>query len=544
MRTRWFLIGLCGLASTATIMAAGCNLLVAEYYDPLTNPNLATGGSGADGGEGGPPPECSGDPSEKNVIEGCGVFVSAAAAPGGTGTRASPYSSLQKAIDDAGGKRVYACAAMPFSEAVTIAAPVEVFGGFADCAASGGWTWTQEGRSELDGPADQIALTIEKGAAGASVEGFKIVGASPSSMTMGGSSIAVVVDDVAATLEQCDVSANDAADGIDGTTPSGTAQAGAPAPSMMVMGAPTDACVLPTGVMGGTGGVTMCADGMTTGGNGGSGGLPGAPDGPGQKGTAGAPVMTSPPPGNDGLAGAGQSTSGGICQQGDPGAPGDSGSAGSGGSVSGDMLSLTGVTNSDDTDGKPGTRGQGGGGGGGAMAGTFCMVNASTVDGPGASGGGGGAGGCGGLGGGGGKAGGSSLAIVSLGTKLTLSSVTLAVGKGGRGGTGALGQAGGAFGNGANGGASSGLAGSKAGCPGGNGGAGGDGGPGGGGRGGHAIGIAYATTPSAVPMIKTYTAGAPGDGGSAGSGAPVTSSGANGNQGQCWDFSKSKACGM
>jgi hypothetical protein len=45
-------------------------------------------------------------------------------------------------------------------------------------------------------------------------------------------------------------------------------------------------------------------------------------------------------------------------------------------------------------------------------------------------------------------------------------------------------------------------------------------------------------------MIKTYTAGAPGDGGSAGSGAPVSSNGANGNQGQCWDFSKSKACGM
>ena len=117
--------------------------------------------------------------------------------------------------------------------------------------------------------------------------------------------------------------------------------------------------------------------------------------------------------------------------------------------------------------GQPGTPGQGGGGGGGAMSGTFCGSPASPVDGPGASGGGGGAGGCGGLGGGGGKAGGSSIAIVSLGTKLTLTGVTLTVGTAGKGGSGTLGQGGGAVGAGAFGGAASGIAGSNPGCNGG-----------------------------------------------------------------------------
>jgi hypothetical protein len=536
----------CGvLLGLAGAWSAGCSHYVDDYYLPLTDPRLVDGGHEAGtGGTDGGNPDCSGDPSKKNITEACGVFVSAAASPGGTGTRASPYDTLQKAIDNANGKRVYACAAMPFSEAITIAAPVEVFGGFADCTTDSGWTWTQAARSELDGPADQIALTIQAGADGATVEGFKIVAASPSSMTMGGSSVAVAVDDVAATLEQCDVKGSDAADGIDGTSPSGLAIAGASAPSMMAMGAPTPACVLPAGVTGGAPGTTTCDDGMTAGGVGGTGGITGMDSGDGQPGANGSP-LPSPNSTMAGVGGVGQTDPSNptkTCEDGAKGLTGTAGAAGPGGSGASDKLLLTGIANSDTTDGQPGTKGQGGGGGGGAMSGTFCMVASMTVDGPGASGGGGGAGGCGGLGGGGGKAGGSSIAILSLGTNLTLNAVTLAVGKGGEGGNGTVGQTGGAFGNGANGGASSGIVPSNAGCKGGDGGAGGAGGPGGGGRGGHALGILYAKAPATIPAIKTFMPGTPGDGGSGGNGAPATSNGANGNAGQCWDLSTNAAC--
>jgi hypothetical protein len=132
---------------------------------------------------------------------------------------------------------------------------------------------------------------------------------------------------------------------------------------------------------------------------------------------------------------------------------------------------------------------------------------------------------------------------VSLGTTLTLSAVTLTVGKAGAGGKGTGGQGGGALGVGAPlGGAASGLPGSRAGCGGGNGGAGGDGGPGGGGRGGHAIGIAYAKAPAVMPAIQTFTPGTQAGGGTAGTGAPMSSDGAAGNAGQCWDFGSNAAC--
>ncbi len=493
------------------------------------------GGPDADSG-----PDCSGDPTvdASIVSDDCGVFAQADA-PGTVedGSMAHPYKTLQKAIDNAGAKRVYACTSAPFSEAVTISAGLDVYGGF-DCAK--GWSWSSSARSELDGPADAVALTIAASADGAKVEGFKVEAASPSAPMMGGSSIAVVVADVAATLDGCDVIAGDAADGSDGTPPNGTATKGTdaamPDPGTM------NACINPASVNGGVPGSTMCGGVDTSGGVGGKGGVTGTMGGDGQSGANGANPAMMPKMGMDGLAGTGQSDPAGTCTNGDPGAPGSSGAAGNGGSEMGDMLSLAGISNADVTDGQSGAPGQGGGGGGGAMSGTFCPPAASPVDGPGASGGGGGAGGCGGLGGGGGKAGGSSIAIVSLGNKLTLAGVTLAVGKGGGGGKGTLGQSGGAYGLGVVGGATSGLGSSNAGCQGGNGGKGGNGGPGGGGRGGHAIGIAYAQAPATMPALQMFTGGTPGIGGTAGNGAPSTSMGANGSAGPCWDFTNHAAC--
>jgi hypothetical protein len=518
-----------GMLLGSAAHATGCDTTYADYYKPLTEPTAGTAGTGT-GGTGGMKPDCSGIPSTKNTIDECGVFAQAdATGTAEDGTQAHPYKTLQKAIDNAGEKRVYACASAPFAEAATIAAGVELYGGF-DCAK--GWAWAPDKRSTLNGPADAVALTIEKGADGAKVEGFTITGASPSDMKGGRSSIAVAVDDVAADLVRCDVTASDAADGLDGQMPSGLAAKGAdaalPDPTTM------NACINPAAVTGGAPGMTSCDDGTTAGGLGGKGGITGTGSGDGQKGADGSPMDVT-----NGIGGAGESAA--KCAPGIAGKDGDVGVAGAGGAALG-ALALSGIVTSENTDGESGTKAQGGGGGGGARSGTFCIAGAMTVDGPGASGGGGGAGGCGGKGGGGGKAGGSSIAIVSLGTKLTLTEVTLGVGKGGKGGAGTSGQGGGALGLGALGGAASGTPPSKAGCQGGNGGVGGDGGPGGGGRGGHAIGLAYAKTPTAAPMIKTFTAGSPGGGGTAGNGAPMSSNGSTGATGACWDFGAGAAC--
>lgn len=534
MRKGYYVVAFLGMLGAASMLAAGCIDYIAENYTPLTDPKLATWDAGPDA-EGGLPPECSGEPSADNVIDACGVFAQAGAAASGNGSKAKPYATLAEAIAEAqaSGKHVYACASAggAFGEAVTISAGIEVYGGF-DCAS---WTWSKSGRTGLDGPADKITLTIAKGAGGAKVVGFAISAASPSDMTKGGSSIAVAVDDVEATLEQCDVKASDAAKGADGEAPTGTATKGAdaPVPDPGTM----NACVLPASVNGGTSGATTCDDGsITAGGIGGKGGITGTSNGDGEKGGDGLPADAT-----SGLGGSGESVT--KCAVGAPGKDGDPGGAGLAGSASGDALALTGIINKDDTDGRTGKPGQGGGGGGGAKAGTFCPPVASPVDGPGASGGGGGAGGCGGKGGGGGKAGGSSIAIVSLGTKLELTEITIAVGAPGEGGKGAIGQNGGDSGLGAIGGAKSTIPPSANGCKGGDGGGGGAGGPGGGGRGGHAIGIAYAKTPIAAPVIKTFNGGtAGGTGGDPG--AASGNAGEPGKAGQCWDFVKGAACGM
>jgi hypothetical protein len=538
MRSMTRILGLLTLTGAGAVVYAGCGTAYEDIYVPLTNPALAD--AGTDGNN----LVCTGDPSAQNVTDDCAVFAQADAPPGGDGTREKPFAKLTAAITlaESAGKRVYACASAPFSDAVTISAGIEVYGGF-DCAK--GWAWSEDARTALNGSADAVALTIAKSAGGAKVEGFMITAASPSDMKGGASSIAVAVADVAATLEDCDVTAADAADGADGATPSKMATPGAAAPSMMAMGAPTAACVLPAGVTGGAPGVTMCSDGMSAGGVGGTGGITGMDSGDGQPGDNGAP-LPNPNPATYGVGGVGQTGPTNptkTCQDGMHGLPGDAGGAGLGGSALGDSLSLEGITNSDLTDGKLGSRGQGGGGGGGSMSGTFCMVASMTVDGPGASAGGGGAGGCGGLGGGGGKAGGSSIAIVSLGLKLTLTEVALTVGHAGKGGQGVIGLGGGVSGAGATGGTPSGLAGSNAGCKGGDGGAGGSGGPGGGGRGGHAIGIAYMNAPATMPVLQMFTPGTPGGSGTGPMGAPATSDGALGNAGPCWNFATNAACG-
>ncbi|WP_437787548.1 hypothetical protein [Sorangium sp. So ce1097] len=510
-----FVVGSAGCDTVWSNVAEDCEFtLMCEHHRGLWD---GTGGSVPD-------PTCEADPTldASTVRDECAVFASATAEAGGDGTKAKPYASLGEAVAKAGNKRVLACASGAFGESVTIGAGVKVIGGF-DCGA--GWTWSEEARSAIEGPAGAVALTMTEGASGAKVRSFAIRAASATEP--GGSSIGVAVADVEAELAQVEVTAGDGMDGANGETPTEAPQAGASAPADV-----SGAC--PFVVYGGDPGATTCEDGETRGGAGGLGGTMGTDEGSGQKGADGGPL---PEPNPDGYGIGGNGQTGGNCRQGEPGAPGDPGEPGIVGNDT--TLTLTGIVGGDGQGGTSGKRGQGGGGGGGAKAGLFCGPAANPVDGPGASGGGGGAGGCGGKGGGGGKAGGSSLGIVSLGTKLVLTEVTVAVGKAGKGGNGAGGRGGALGGGGATGGTPSSLGGS-AGCRGGDGGQGGMGGPGAGGRGGHAVGIAYGVTPGAAVTLANFMAGTAGEGGGT---APRGNTGDVGVSGECWDFTGNASCG-
>ncbi|WP_437999252.1 hypothetical protein WMF26_04295 [Sorangium sp. So ce185] len=526
-RVRWQLcslgvvVGVAGCDTVWSNVAEDCeSILMCEHHRGLWS---GTGGSI-------PNPHCEADPTKdaSTVTDECAVFASASAEPGGDGTQEKPYASLGEAVSKANGKRVLVCAVAPFAESVTIEAGVEVIGGF-DCDA--GWTWSEEARSAIEGPANEIALTLGEGASGAKVRSFAVTAASATEL--GGSSIGVAVADVEAELAQVDVTAGDGMHGEKGETPSEAPQVGASAPAMSA----SAACLVEAAVHGGEPGVMTCEDGETRGGAGGLGGITGTEEGNGQNGKNGAPVP-EPNPDEHGLGGTGQTDPDGECKS---GAKGKSGIRGNPGDARNDtVLTLAGIEGGDGDNGKIGTRGQGGGGGGGAKAGQFCGTSTNLVNGPGASGGGGGAGGCGGKGGGGGKAGGSSIGIVSLGTKLVLKEVTVEVGTAGKGGDGAGGRGGAAGGSGAAGGAASSLGGSI-GCRGGDGGQGGMGGPGAGGRGGHAVGIAYATAPGGAVELASFMPGTAGDGGTT---APGGNAGMAGESGECWNFKANVSCGQ
>ncbi|CAN90792.1 putative secreted protein [Sorangium cellulosum So ce56] len=507
------------------LAASGCDVVWSDVSGDcelmLTCGHFLPTGSG-----GGPPnPACEADPTKdaSTVTDECAVFASATAEAGGDGTKAKPYASLGEAVANAKGKRVLACTSEPFVESVTIDAGVEVIGGF-DCEA--GWTWSESARSGIEGPAGVVALTLGEGANGATVRSFAVSAASATEP--GGSSIGVAVADVEAELAEVDVTAGDGMAGANGETPTEAPQAGASAPAEL-----SNACS--TVVFGGESGVTTCEDGETRGGVGGLGGMMGTDEGNGQKGADGAP-LPEPNPDAYGLGGAGQTDS--NCRRGEDGLPGTDGETGEAGS--GTELTLADIAGGDGGEGKTGKKGQGGGGGGGAKAGLFCGPSANPMVGPGASGGGGGAGGCGGKGGGGGKAGGSSIGLVSLGTKLMLTDVTVTVGKAGKGGDGARGLGGAAGGSGATGGTATPLGGSI-GCRGGDGGQGGMGGPGAGGRGGHAVGIAYGVAPGAAVTLASFIGGTAGEGGGT---APGGNAGEAGVSGECWDFTGNASCGQ
>jgi hypothetical protein len=537
MRTHHTLIALGGLLGSAVTAALGCYHFVDDYYTPLTDPRLATGGTGGTSGSGGTGgsggnPHCVGDPTTDPAIvrDECGVFVSATAMPGGDGTQQKPFTKLSDAVAKAlaAGKRLYACDES-YTEKATlkINGSLDVYGGFTGCESSGkAWTWSAAQRASLTGPADAIALVLASGKGAIHVENVDVT--APNATVMGGSSIAVYVNGGTAELVSSNISAGDAMAGADGIdAPTMAAQAGTDGNSG------GDSCSVDT-VPGAAQVQTTCGTAFSIGGKGGDGNqLNGA------SGQAGLPNNGA------GQAGSGDdgTTMGWTCTgnmgTGKDGQPGTSGGEGPGASMmSFGMLDTKGFIGATGNDGMPGTPGQGGGGGGG-LRGSAALCSGKPGSG-GASGGSGGSGGCGGAPGGGGKGGGASVALVSANAAVTLTNVKLSAGNGGNGGRGGNLQAGGAPGKIGQGGKAT-VGGLQPGCNGGGGGKGGDGGPGGGGRGGHSIGI---TSTGTAPQIdpSAITIKSAGTGGKGGSNDFKGNHGDNGIAATCWDFGSNTAC--
>jgi hypothetical protein len=534
------LAGLLGAAAGAYLV--GCDTTWDETYKKLMDPSLATWGDGGTGGHdggtggsGGSKPDCAGDPTKDPAIvrDDCGVFVSASAAPGGDGTKATPFQTLADAAS-AGPKRVFACAeAYAETKQVSFTGGVEVYGGFTDCAK--GWAWAAGSKATITTAPDVPGLVLDGGAN--KLENVNVT--APAATMPGGSSIAVLVNGGSLDATNGNLTAGDAKDGDNGVT----------VPDDMTLDGDSGdpgANVCDAGLHPGPLGKTkMCADGSSSvAGNGGDGGqIMSMMLQPAGTGTDGSAMPAATPIGvNDGKGGTGEGQNAApLCSPGDPGAPGSSGDSGAGATGSG-AISAAGYQGAAGTAGTNGKPGQGGGGGGGSKGGLAITCGAMATPIPGASGGAGGTGGCGGTLGGGGKPGGSSIALLVLDANVTLTAVTLTAGKAGSGGSGGNGQSGGHGAVGGTKGAGTGVA--KSACAGGGGGDGGPGGPGGGGQGGHSLGIAFhgSKSPTGGTFQIDMTKAGKGGPGGANNTASNMGKGADGMAANCWDFAANAAC--
>jgi hypothetical protein len=444
----------------ALVLGIGGALLAAGCYDYQDNCTytlecVPTGSSGSGGTDGGVPTSCDPTQTTHAVADGCGVFVSPNGSDSNTGSQALPLKTLGKAL--AIGKTIYACAGTkPYTEAVTVAKPATLFGGL-DCST---WVFSQESPTQLTAAAGAVPLTVSTKAGGTAVYDFAITAADATEA--GGSSIAIVDDQAALTLDNVEVVAGTGAAGTAGAMP--PAQVMTPMSANGVAGGGDATCNITTGVFGGAGGTNSCTGVDTSGGKGGDGLSSSAV---GDPGAGGNPMMM---PSN---GGAGQSTT--ACTDGQPGAAGAPGMSGTGAKGIGSITNV-GYLPPVAAVGDAGGPGQGGGGGGGAHQCTNPQF-------AGPSGGGGGAGGCPGAAGVVGTSGGSSIGIIALNATLTLTSTSITTHVGGAGGVGGDGQTGQAGGQ-------QGLGGGATACAGGAGGQGGNGGPGGSGAGGHSVAIA------------------------------------------------------
>ena len=180
-------------------------------------------------GTGGTPIACMPSESEDPVADSCGVFVSSSRgaddAAADRGTQAKPFKTIGAALMKADVTRVYACAES-FTEAVTISAAVELFGGL-DCK-----SWAYVGatkKTTLTAVADAVPMTAGNASGAVSVQDFAITSAA--AKASGGSSIAVLANGATASFARCDLTAGDANNGdlgVSGGAQESQAEAGVP----------------------------------------------------------------------------------------------------------------------------------------------------------------------------------------------------------------------------------------------------------------------------------------------------------------------------
>jgi hypothetical protein len=426
----------------------------------------ASGGdrSGAEGGSGGSDESANGgaagtdgngpgscDAEKSPLEESClvqeehAVFVAPDGDDDAAGTKKAPVATLTRAIELAAGeKAVLVCNAV-YDEHVVVTASARVYGGFS-CE-----DWSEaKGAPHIEPSDEGFALEIRD--VGGAVWLERMTFEVPDASDEGDSAVAAFVrSSPKVTLRGVSLVAGKGAAGKDGEL----------TPFEYPLQVALDGNRENPATMGGEEKSCTCQEELIS-----TGGLGGLPAESGSQGTAGLPSREGPG-GEPGTAGAACNKGGG----GGDGADGRAAPSAPGATELGSVLK-TGWKPLAGGDAGAGQPGQGGGGGA-----------SRTISG---HGGGGGCGGCGGNGGRGGQGGGGSIALLLVGSPVTLESCSLRAADAGHGGKGAAGQIGqqevGAGGSSVS---------TLHSCDGGNGGRGGNGGAGGGGAGGVSAGILW-----------------------------------------------------
>lgn len=381
----------------------------------------------------GAPPPLTGSPSEDQLTERFGVFVSAAGTAEGDGSRQRPVSTLARGIELAKpqAKRVYVCNGT-YAEALVVTNTVSVIGGF-DCADATTWKKTDE-RAVVRSPSSPAVRAADIAQA-TRLEGLEIVapdGAEPSASSIG----LLATDAPKLTIASCRIEAGKGVDGEAGVTPTALVSTTAfDGKSGHVQGPycvnrPFTVCNSPVLPDSPSGGVGNCGGGIATepGGAGGSGGV--------YKSTYSMILedwlWQAQGAANSLAAKAGEARAG---TDGSPGANGASGASPAG------SLSRDGFLPADGTAGSNGAPGLGGRGGNGSLPPAPPDYPSSYQNElwEGITGGSGGAGGCPGLAGTPGKGGGASLAAVLFASPVAFVGSTLVAHDGGAGGKGSIG---------------------------------------------------------------------------------------------------------
>ena len=414
------------------------------------------------------------------VVDGVGIFVSAAGKADAKGTKSDPFSTIAAAIIKAVNTkhpRVYICDGK-YDEPIKLAAPLSVYGGF-DCA------WSNTGVKPKITPAKGAAIEIASVTDEVVIQDVDATGLSDAAVK-GSSAIGALITKSKVTLRAVAISAGPGQDGAKGVTGSNysgpTAAVGINASGASGGGEKTCTCTDATQSIGGHG-----ADG--TGANFSSG-------------KAVPPIVNT----NSGA------TNFDTCDAGSVGLGGDSDLGGEPIDPPGMIVASGWETSPVGGSGKNGRPGQGGGGGG-------AKTEFSTA------GGGGGCGGCGGAGAAAGTNGGASIGVLSIDSTLLVDAAQVTSASGGKGGAGGDGQPG----------QEGGTGGGSAACKGGPGGVGAGGSGGAGGAGGDSFAVAWkgATQPSLTATVSTPgTAGNPGAPGGAGPGTKQGNPGKPGKPGR------------